>query len=250
MFAWTRPSMQHTGGHGFAGPVPAQRRRDDRGSTGAIVRRVRQRRSAAPARVSCTRAAWRRGFVEPRTTITTSPCCCVAHDGEWTRRRVPSEEWATTSPTATACVVRRRAGGHPDRMRAYNRAQKERLKQQLRPRPRQRPGASSSTGSSDSAAPSPADAVGVRTPTRVAMPYPVHPTVRGPRSTGVHAGPAMSRCAQGRSTMNSSRNAAAKTDPPAPPVVLRARRRPCSRCGPPRGSRRGSAGARASSPLV
>ena len=72
------------------------------------------------------------GFVEPRTTVTDVTLLLVAHDGEWTRRRVPSVEWAhkfanrNGVPSYDAGLV-----GIPDRMRAYNRAQKERLKQQL-----------------------------------------------------------------------------------------------------------------------
>jgi len=72
------------------------------------------------------------GFVEPRTTVTDVTLLLVAHDGEWTRRRVPSEKWAhdfanrNGVPSYDAGLV-----GIPDRMRAYNRAQKERLKQQL-----------------------------------------------------------------------------------------------------------------------
>ena len=34
------------------------------------------------------------GFVEPRTTVTDVTLLLVAHDGEWTRRRVPSVHWA------------------------------------------------------------------------------------------------------------------------------------------------------------
>ena len=72
------------------------------------------------------------GFVEPRTTVTDVTLLLVAHDGEWTRRRVPSEKWAhdfanrNGVPSYDAGLV-----GIPDRMRAYNRAQKERLRQQL-----------------------------------------------------------------------------------------------------------------------
>ena len=72
------------------------------------------------------------GFVEPRTTVTDVTLLLVAHDGEWTRRRVPSVEWAhkfanrNGVPSYDAGLV-----GIPERMRAYNRAQKERLKQQL-----------------------------------------------------------------------------------------------------------------------
>ena len=72
------------------------------------------------------------GFVEPRTAVSDVTIILVAHDGEWTRRRVPSVEWAhkfanrNGVPSYDAGLV-----GIPDRMRAYNRAQKERLKQQL-----------------------------------------------------------------------------------------------------------------------
>jgi hypothetical protein len=50
----------------------------------------------------------------------------VAHDGEWTRRRVPSVEWAhdfanrLSVPSYDAAVV-----GIPQRMRDYNRRQKQ-----------------------------------------------------------------------------------------------------------------------------
>jgi hypothetical protein len=49
----------------------------------------------------------------------------VAHDGEWTRRRVPSVEWAHSFcnknrvPSYDAAVV-----GIPQRMRDYNRRKK------------------------------------------------------------------------------------------------------------------------------
>jgi hypothetical protein len=108
-----------------------RRRGHGTGSTGAIVRGsdnadqqhllefIRSRRGVE-------------GFVEPRTTITDVTLLLVAHDGEWTRRRVPSEKWAhdfanrNGVPSYDAGLV-----GIPDRMRAWNRAQKERLKQQL-----------------------------------------------------------------------------------------------------------------------
>jgi hypothetical protein len=62
------------------------------------------------------------GFVEPRTTVSDVTLLLVAHDGEWTRRRVPSVAWAHDFanshgiPSYDAAVV-----GYPDRMRAYNR---------------------------------------------------------------------------------------------------------------------------------
>jgi hypothetical protein len=65
------------------------------------------------------------GFVEPRTAVTDVTIILVAHDGEWTRRRVPSVEWAHAFankhgiPSYDAAVV-----GYPVRMREYNRRQK------------------------------------------------------------------------------------------------------------------------------
>ena len=65
------------------------------------------------------------GFVEPRTAVSDVTVLLVAHDGEWTRRRVPSVEWAhefansNGIPSYDAAVV-----GYPDRMRAYNRRNK------------------------------------------------------------------------------------------------------------------------------
>jgi len=66
------------------------------------------------------------GFVEPRTTVSEVTLLLVAHDGEWTRRRVPSVAWAHDFanrlgvPSYDAAVV-----GIPQRMRDYNRRQKQ-----------------------------------------------------------------------------------------------------------------------------
>jgi len=65
------------------------------------------------------------GFVEPRTAVSDVTLLLVAHDGEWTRRRVPSVEWAhkfcnrNQVPSYDAAVV-----GIPQRMRDYNRRKK------------------------------------------------------------------------------------------------------------------------------
>lgn len=65
------------------------------------------------------------GFVEPRTTVTPVTLLLVAHDGEWTRRAVPSVAWAHDFankhgvPSYDAAVV-----GIPQRMRDYNQRQK------------------------------------------------------------------------------------------------------------------------------
>jgi hypothetical protein len=66
------------------------------------------------------------GFVEPRTAVSDVTLLLVAHDGEWTRRRVPSVRWAHDFcnrhqiPSYDAAVV-----GIPQRMRDYNRRKKE-----------------------------------------------------------------------------------------------------------------------------
>lgn len=65
------------------------------------------------------------GFVEPRTAVSDVTLLLVAHDGEWTRRRVPSVQWAHDFsnkhrvPSYDAAVV-----GIPQRMRDYNRRKK------------------------------------------------------------------------------------------------------------------------------
>jgi hypothetical protein len=65
------------------------------------------------------------GFVEPRTAVSDVTLLLVAHDGEWTRRRVPSVKWAHEFcnrgqiPSYDAAVV-----GVPQRMRDYNRRKK------------------------------------------------------------------------------------------------------------------------------
>ena len=60
-------------------------------------------------------------FVEPQTSVTQVTLLLVAYDGEWTRRVVPSSEWAHAFaghleiPGYDAAVV-----GYPQRMRDYN----------------------------------------------------------------------------------------------------------------------------------
>jgi hypothetical protein len=71
------------------------------------------------------------GFVEPRTAVSDVTLLLVAHDGEWTRRRVPSVSWAHQFcnryqvPSYDAAVV-----GIPQRMRDWNRRQKLQQRQQ------------------------------------------------------------------------------------------------------------------------
>ncbi len=59
-------------------------------------------------------------YVEPKTTVTETTVVLVAHDGEWTRRRVPSPDAARSfarklgMPIYDAGIV-----GYPKRMRDY-----------------------------------------------------------------------------------------------------------------------------------
>ncbi|MDQ6527087.1 hypothetical protein RB608_25965 [Nocardioides sp. LHD-245] len=75
------------------------------------------------------------GFVEPRTAVSEITLLLVAHDGEWTRRRVPSINWAHDFcnrhqvPSYDAAVV-----GVPQRMRDYN----SRVRQEQKQREQQR----------------------------------------------------------------------------------------------------------------
>jgi hypothetical protein len=60
-------------------------------------------------------------FLEPKTTVTETTVQLIAHDGEWTRRRVPSFEaarqWGNRVgvPVYDVALV-----GYPQRMRDYN----------------------------------------------------------------------------------------------------------------------------------
>ncbi|WP_370288175.1 hypothetical protein [Nocardioides sp.] len=74
------------------------------------------------------------GFVEPRTAVSEVTLLLVAHDGAWTRRRVPSVQWAhgfcnrLQIPSYDAAVV-----GIPQRMRDYNSRVRQEQKKQRPP---------------------------------------------------------------------------------------------------------------------
>lgn len=61
------------------------------------------------------------GFIEPRTTVTETTLLLIAHDGEWTRRRVDDPQSARqfahklSMPIYDVALV-----GYPQRMRDYN----------------------------------------------------------------------------------------------------------------------------------
>lgn len=71
--------------------------------------------------------ATRRGveaYIEPRTTVTDTTVVLVAHDGEWTRRRVADPGAARDFGSALGIgVYDVEATGYPARMRAWTRAQ-------------------------------------------------------------------------------------------------------------------------------
>ncbi|MFC6090369.1 oxidoreductase [Saccharothrix sp. BKS2] len=75
-------------------------------------------------------ASSRRGveaYVEPKTTVTETTVVLVAHDGEWTRRRIDGEDGARRLakklkiPIYDAGIV-----GYPKRMREYSRRKENR----------------------------------------------------------------------------------------------------------------------------
>jgi hypothetical protein len=67
------------------------------------------------------------GFIEPRTTVTETTLLLVAHDGEWTRRRVESPESARRFAHQLAMPVYDvKLMGYPQRMRDYNARKKAR----------------------------------------------------------------------------------------------------------------------------
>ena len=64
-------------------------------------------------------------FIEPRTTVTETTLLLIAHDGEWTRRRVDGPEGARRFAHRLAIPVYDVAlVGYPQRMRDYNERRK------------------------------------------------------------------------------------------------------------------------------
>lgn len=64
-------------------------------------------------------------FIEPRTAVTETTVVLIAHDGEWTRRRVDGPEGARRFAHRVAIPVYDVAlVGYPQRMRDYNERRK------------------------------------------------------------------------------------------------------------------------------
>ena len=65
------------------------------------------------------------GFVEPRTTVTETTMILIAHDGEWTRRRVPNGRTAAEFGQRLGIPIYNvQLTGYPQRMRDYNERRK------------------------------------------------------------------------------------------------------------------------------
>jgi len=66
-------------------------------------------------------------FIEPRTTVTETTVLLIAHDGEWTRRRVDGPEGARRFAHRLAIPIYDvKLMGYPQRMRDYNERRKRR----------------------------------------------------------------------------------------------------------------------------
>lgn len=64
-------------------------------------------------------------FLEPRTTVTETTIMLIAHDGEWTRRRVAGPEEARRWAHRMAIPIYDvRLVGYPQRMRDFNERRK------------------------------------------------------------------------------------------------------------------------------
>lgn len=64
-------------------------------------------------------------FIEPRTTVTETTILLIAHDGEWTRRRVDGPDAARRFAHRLAIPIYDvRLMGYPQRMRDYNERRK------------------------------------------------------------------------------------------------------------------------------
>ncbi|RCW44081.1 hypothetical protein DFQ14_105226 [Halopolyspora algeriensis] len=105
------------------------------------LRRRRRTGGAKPARSEDTEylrawAAQRRGvegFVEPPTAMTQTTLVLVAHDGEWTRRRVSSADAAHRFTNKLGIPFYEvTKTGYPQRMRDYQARQRALRKRQYR----------------------------------------------------------------------------------------------------------------------
>src|SRR6478735_7706592 len=123
------PPLRHTGAMGlfdrFRNRSSTRRPGGTTDRTGSTTVRASDAADAEHLREFVTTRRGVEGFVEPRTAVSDVTLLLVAHDGEWTRRRVPSIQWAHKFanrhriPSYDAAVV-----GVPQRMREWNRRKK------------------------------------------------------------------------------------------------------------------------------
>ena len=78
----------------FRSRSSARRPGGTRDRTGSTTVRASDAADAEHLREFVTTRRGVEGFVEPRTAVSDVTLLLVAHDGEWTRRRVPSIQWA------------------------------------------------------------------------------------------------------------------------------------------------------------
>ncbi|HET8600370.1 MAG TPA: hypothetical protein VFL99_08590 [Segeticoccus sp.] len=106
------------------------RLRGGRSSSGGAVRhRVVNGVDTTAVRAHCERfVATRRGveaYVEPATNVTASTIVLIAHDGEWTRRAVPSRQAGFQLGQLLGIPVYDvNQTGYPGRMREWNSRQR------------------------------------------------------------------------------------------------------------------------------
>jgi hypothetical protein len=100
------------------------RRRKTSGATGG---RAASREDVAHLEAFIRSRRGVEGFIEPKTTVTETTLLLVAHDGEWTRRRMPGPDAARQFGNRLAIPVYDVAlVGYPRRMREYNARRKQR----------------------------------------------------------------------------------------------------------------------------
>ena len=94
------------------GGAPTSGRTADRADLEHLAEFIRSRRGVE-------------AFIEPRTNVTETTVLLVAHDGEWTRRRIDSPQGARRFAHGQAIPIYDvRLMGYPQRMRDYNERRK------------------------------------------------------------------------------------------------------------------------------
>lgn len=111
-------------------------RRRGRGSRSSATRsRTQQREDTEHLREWAGQRYGVEGFLEPPTTVTETTLVLVAHDGEWTRRRIGGRDAAIRFTKGLAIPFYEVTKvGYPQRMRDYQRRQRVLRKRERRDR--------------------------------------------------------------------------------------------------------------------